>query len=63
MAVGEAWDDGEFQFFLREQADAWLDSSEWRAEDGKHYCCAQATPREALSAACWPPSMRDEDVE
>jgi hypothetical protein len=60
---GQALDDGEFQFFLREQADAWLDSSEWRGEDGKHYCCAHATPREVLSAGCWPPSMRDEDVE
>lgn len=50
---GDALDyGGEYQFFLRDQVDNWLDECGWAEEDGKHYC--QSTP------TCWPPS-HDED--
>ena len=49
---------GEYTMWMRDQVDAWVTGCDWRAEDGKHYCCTNAPNFDA--AVCWPPSWRDE---
>jgi hypothetical protein len=54
----------DYCFFLRDQVDEWM-GDDWKTEDGKHYCCGWATPKDKLAALqvgdCWPPSWRDEE--
>lgn len=57
---GERFENDEYQFFLREQADDWVgNTDDWKLEDGKHYCCGWSTPKGQSTGECWPPSMRD----